>query len=208
MDNTPNKNLANDIESRLDTLFEEDSAASDHHAANPLEKLKTVVLSIDWEITDNCLSDLIAETDSLIPRYQHDDLIHALLRMLQALGRYIRKRKAQAHPDAIKRIMSIFSGLEMLITNQATDPEQKKRILAREIAAFKKLKQQVDSQPARVQKPSGAGTPQATSGAIATDPSRLEKAVDEVEKRLSLEVQKLNEKMAELQREIETLRRR
>jgi hypothetical protein len=204
LDDTSSKKLTNDIESRLDTLFEEDNAAA-HHTANPLEKLKTVVLSIDWEITDNCLSDLIAETDSLIPRYQHDDLVHALLRMLQALGRYIRKRKAQSHPDAIKRIMSIFSGLEKLVTNQETDLEQKKRILAREIAAFKKLKQQVDSQRTTMEKPSiTSSTPQA----ISTDPGRIEKAVDEIEKRLSLEVQKLKEKMAELQREMETLRRR
>ena len=139
MDKSSKENLANDIENRLDDFFDESgtSEPSGNDAAS-LEKLKSMVLSIDWEITESCLTDLIDETDSLLPQYQSDRYSHTLLRMLKAVGRYIRKRQARAHPDAIKRIMSVFASLEKLTESQDLEEDTKKGIVAKEIAAFKK----------------------------------------------------------------------
>jgi hypothetical protein len=115
LDKSSKENLANDIEHQLDNFFDE-GESSDPLGAEPvaLEKLKSLVLSIDWEITESCLTDLIDETDTLLPQFQDDRFSHTLLRMLKAVGRYIRRRQAQSHPDAIKRIMSVFASLEKL----------------------------------------------------------------------------------------------
>lgn len=204
MDKSSKENLVNDIENRLDDFFEESEGTNiSGEQTVSLEKLKSVVLSIDWEITETCLTDLIDETNALLPLYQKDRLSHALLRMLKALGRYIRKRKAQAHPDAIKRVMSVFSSLEQLTGNGRIEEQLKKRIVAKEIAAFKKLKQQVE-----LQKGISPGD-QRTEPVESQDyveRERFEQAMSAVEKRLNSQVEDLKSQLAVLQKELDHMR--
>lgn len=202
MDKSSKENLANDIENRLDDFFnkDENTPASDTNNSS-LEKLKSIVLSIDWEITDTCLTDLIGETNALLPQFEADRLTQTLLRMLNSLGRYIQKRKASAHPDAIKRIMSVYHSLEKLCDPQEKDIKSKERILAKEIVAFKKLKQQVEG---RAQQ---AAPAQAPAEATADGSSQLKETVQEIEKRLNSEVQKLKEQLSSLQKEFDVFRK-
>ena len=147
MEKSSKEHLVNDIENRLDDFF--DDSTPDPSSAKPtisLEKLKSVVLSIDWEITEACLTDLINETDALLPHFKGDRISNALLRMLRAVGRYVRRHKAQAHPDAIKQIMSVFASLEKMNGDPQITEELKKEMVGKEIATFKKLKQRVESQ--------------------------------------------------------------
>ena len=161
-----------------------------------------MVLSIDWEITESCLTDLIDETDSLLPQYQGDRYSHTLLRMLKAVGRYIRKRQARAHPDAIKRIMSVFASLEKLTESLDLEEDTKKGLVAKEIAAFKKLKEQVESK----------------RGAVAPSPvpvkndqgyvecGQFEQAMSAVEQRLNAQVENLKVQLDTLQKELDQMR--
>ncbi len=203
MDKSSKENLANDIENRLDDFFDESgtSEPSGTDAAS-LEKLKSMVLSIDWEITESCLTDLIDETDSLLPQYQSDRYSHTLLRMLKAVGRYIRKRQARAHPDAIKRIMSVFASLEKLTENLDLEEDTKKGIVAREIAAFKKLKAQVESKR-------GAVAPSPTSAENDqgyVECGQFEQAMSAVEQRLNAQVEDLKAQLETLQKELDQMR--
>lgn len=204
MDKSSKENLVNDIENRLDDFFEESEGTNiSEEQTVSLEKLKSVVLSIDWEITETCLTDLIDETNALLPLYQKDRLSHALLRMLKAVGRYIRKHKAQAHPDAIKRVMSVFSSLEQLTGNEQIEERLKKRIVAKEIAAFKKLKQQVELQKGI--SPEGQGTEPVESQSY-VERERFEQAMSAVEKRLNSQVKELKSQLAVLQKELDNMR--
>lgn len=204
MDKSSKENLVNDIENRLDDFFEEAERknASEMRTIS-LEKLKSVVLSIDWEITETCLTDLIDEANALLPLCQKDRLSHALLRMLKAVGRYIRKRKAQAHPDAIKRVMSVFSSLEQLTGKEQIEDPLKRRIVAKEIAAFKKLKQQVELQKGI--SPEDQETEPVESQAY-VERERFEKAMSAVEKRLNSQVEVLKSQLAALQKELDSMR--
>ena len=196
MDNSAKKKLASDIENQLDDFFGEKSPSTAPSAASySLEKLKSAVLSIDWEITDACLTDLIEQSDALLPHFKNDPITHALLRMLRALGRYIRKRKARSHQDAIKRIMSVFSSLETLINDKQLDEDQRKRIVAKEIQAFKKLKEQVETQ--RTVK---------YADVAPSNPETREPADNELG-RLSAEVKELKAKVATLQNELNSIRK-
>ena len=213
MENSQKSKMMNDIENRLDDFFgEQDGAASPSPPApgRSLEKLKSAVLSIDWEITDGCLIDLVNEADALLPVYQADQTIHALLRMLRALARYIQKRKAQAHQDAIKRIMSVYASIEALVQSPDLNEKDKKRIVAKEIQAFKKLKQQVDAQKltARpVSAPADAKAGNAERPSL-LEPHEFKQAMSAVEERLNAQVQELKSQLASLQRELDLLRKR
>ena len=205
MEKSSKEHLANDIENRLDDFFDDSAPApSTAKPAVSLEKLKSVVLSIDWEITEACLTDLIGETDALLPQFQEDRIPHALLRMLRAVGRYVRRHKAQAHPDAIKLIMSVFASLEKIIDGPQTTEALKKEIVGKEITAFKKLKQQVESQygaAAHAQKKNG------TQG-IDDVSQDFKQAMNAVEQRLNSQVADLKEQVATLQKELDNLRTR
>lgn len=205
--NKPSKEkLTNDIENRLDDFFGEETPAKiPAPAVQSIEKLKSVVLSIDWEITDECLQDLIKETDLLLPSFENDRPSHALLRMLQALGGYIQKRKAQSHPDAIKRIMSVYKSFEKVTQGEITDEIKKKRIIAKEIKAFKALKDNVEKQRKAMAIGAAANSSEADSAAY-VDLQKLEQAMSVVEQKLNTEVNALKMKLSKLQNEMEKLR--
>jgi DNA-binding ferritin-like protein (Dps family) len=201
LEKSSKENLANDIENRLDDFFDDSTPApSEAKPAVSLEKLKSVVLSIDWEITEACLTDLIGETDTLLPRFQEDRIAHALLRMLRAVGRYVRRNKAQAHPDAIKQIMSVFDSLEKMVNETQMAESQKKEIVAKEIAAFKKLKQQVEAQYSTASKSQNLDADKV--------PNDFKQAMNAVERRLNSQVADLKEQLAVLQKELDSLRTR
>lgn len=211
MDKSAKTKLISDIENQLDDFFSDPNevpSSSASEARHPIEKLKSAVLSIDWEITDACLSDLISETEVLLARYENDPITHALLRMLRALGRYIRKRKAQAHKDAIKRIMSVFASLEMLVKDPGLDEERKKRIVAKEIQAFKKLKEQIEAQLSTPipQTPAAALKDGRQTSEMAEN-HQFKQAMMEMEEKLHMEVNALKRQLASLQKELEQLRK-
>ena len=197
--------MVNDIENRLDDFLDDSTpGTSAGEPAVSLEKLKSVVLSIDWEITESCLTDLIQETDALLPRFHEDRIPHALLRMLRAVGRYIRRHKAQAHPDAIKRVMSVFAGLEKINGDPQMTDDTKKEIVAKEIAAFKKLKLQVEKQYGTAAHAQNADGMQG-AGNVSDD---FKQAMNAVEQRLNSQVADLKEQVSVLQKELDNLRTR
>lgn len=203
MEKSSKENIVNDIENRLDNFFEENSPASSSEAyVHNLQKLKSVVLSIDWEITDTCLTDLMQETERLLPAFENDRYTHTLLRMLNALGRYIQKRKASAHPVAINRVMAVYTTLEKLASDKTVSEEKRRQMIANEIVAFKKLKQQVES------KRPGADPAQsaAADSDHFIDQRKFEEAMGDVEKRLTGQVADLKTQIENLQKEIDALR--
>lgn len=205
------KNLVNDIENRLDEFFGEgeispEPALSPAPIKTSLEKLKSVVLSIDWEITDSCLSDLVNETQKLLPVYADDRYVCAMLQMMQSLGRYIRKRKAQAHPDAIRRIMAAFQGLEHLLQNIDLTKQSKINIVAKEIAAFKRLKEQVEFQRVPSMPAQSVKMQNNSTSTSFVEHHHFERAISSVDKRIDTEIKSLKTKLAILEAELKRLR--
>ena len=209
MDKSAKTKLVNDIENQLDDFFGDKTQAPAAPKSNhSLEKLKSAVLSIDWEITDGCLSDLINQTDSLLPEYEDDPIILALLRMLRALGRYIRKRKAQAHQDAIRRVMSVFTSLETLLTEQNISEQQKKQLVIKEMQAFKKLKQKIEHQQAAKNLQKTDPTQKGNDVDALLEHQKFKQAMNEVEERFNMQMEKLKAQIASLQTELNTIRKR
>jgi hypothetical protein len=207
LDKTAKSKLVRDIESQLDDFFGD--GFGDTSSPTPsLEKLKSAVLSIDWEITDACLSDMITETELLMSHFEEDPVTHALLRMLRGLGDYVRRRKARSHPEAIKRVMSVFANIETLINDTHLEKRQRKNIVAKEIQAFKMLKKQVESQKPPLRGAPSQAPPTQTPADVAAllEHHKFKQAMNAVEERLGAEMKSLKAQVQSLQKELAALR--
>ena len=97
-----------DIERRLDDFFEENVERRDSLESNsdnkydPLRVLKTIVLSIDWEISDEIMGRFIEHVGRLKKAHKNDSTLLILLKLLGSVGKYIMTHKGKSHPDAIK----------------------------------------------------------------------------------------------------------
>ncbi len=109
----------------------------------PLQELKSIILAIDWEITDETLASLVKEVGVLAGTYENDKVIHTLLMLLKALGKYIKNQKSHAHPDTIKRLTSAYSTLEKLVLSDDLTQEEKEQALYEEVNQFKRLKKKI-----------------------------------------------------------------
>jgi len=144
LDEQKNESISFAVQERLDDLFEEnDTSASvketDEDLTHyPLAELKSLVLSIDWEITEEVLSDFLIQIDNLGILYKNDQIIMKFLKMLRALGKYIRAHQSQAHPNAFSLLDSVFCGLEKIVTQDISNLDKQKFFKA-ELGKYKEL---------------------------------------------------------------------
>jgi hypothetical protein len=138
-----------EVEGRLDNLFgDEDTAADileDSHESDdsPLRELKTIVLSLDWEITDEVMNNFVEQIAVLKDRLKDDKIILVFLQLLGSLGEYIRINKAKSHPGAFKILTSLFNELDKVVQSKDLTESDKKKILSAELTKYKTLKEQL-----------------------------------------------------------------
>ncbi len=129
----------------------------------PIAKLKTIILSIDWEITDDILDQLNAELLDLKDVWSGNKINLIYVQALEKIGRYIYSEKAHSHPNAIKLLLAFYYNLEKIVSSGSMTEEQKKQLLLQDIKKFDHFKAQVD--PAREKKSFGAQPPLGVSAA-------------------------------------------
>ena len=139
-----------DLANRLDTLFDEtdsdaSSAPTKGQAKDPLDELKSLVMSIEWEITDEVMERFLAQIDSLKARFEEDRILVMFLQLLGSLGLYIKTNKGKAHPNAFKLLNSVYSGFEDATSPGKLSPSEKKKLLYIELNKYKELKEQIES---------------------------------------------------------------
>jgi len=110
---------------------------------SPIRGLKTAILSIDWEISDELLNVLIEEIGKLENRYKDDKDLLLFLQLLGSVGKYIKKRKVNAHPGAIKVLNSVYNSLEEVLVSESITGAEKREKLLVQVEEFKKLKEQI-----------------------------------------------------------------
>ena len=144
-------NLNPQIEKKLDDPLNKneallsDSNNENHHSAEhyPLSELKNLILSIDWEITDEVLEKLLQQVEDLNMVYEHDKTTLMLLQILNSLGVYIKKNRAKAHPKTFKTLNSVFSSLDKVVISKNMKTADKKKILNKEMDRYQKLRIQI-----------------------------------------------------------------
>ena len=132
-----------------DEIFElKDVAANKPDEGNlaadyPLAELKNMVLSIDWEITDEVLTGFLSQIDGLKSTYKNEKIILMFLQLLGSLGEYVKTNRGNAHPKTFKILNSVFSRLEDVVISQDMSELEKKKILRTEMNKYKQLRKQV-----------------------------------------------------------------
>jgi len=114
----------------------------------PLAELKNMVLSIDWEITDEVLTGFLTQIDSLKSTYKNEKIILMFLQLLGSLGEYVKTNRGNAHPQTFKTLNSVFSRLEDVVLSQDMSALEKKKILRTEMNKYKQLRKQVSQKKA------------------------------------------------------------
>lgn len=139
-----------DLANRLDTLFDEDdqeekSVGNKGHSKDPLDELKSLVMSIEWEITDDVMERFLSQIDSLKTRFGEDRILIMFLQLLGSLGLYVKTNKGKAHPIAFKLLNSVYNSFENAASPGKISPSEKKKLLYLELNKYKELKEQIDS---------------------------------------------------------------
>jgi hypothetical protein len=114
----------------------------------PLAELKNLVLSIDWEITEEALTGLLSQIDILKVTYKNEKIILMFLQLLGSLGVYIKTNRGNAHPKTFKILNSTFSRLEEVVLSEDMAESRKKKLLRTEMDKYKQLRNQVSKKKA------------------------------------------------------------
>ena len=152
-DQSNNDSLTSELESRLDDLFREDDAPplvekEVQKPAYPLSELKNLVLSIDWEITDDALADFISQVKSLNAKYQDDKIVLMFLQILGSLGEYIKTHRGKAHPKTFKILNSVFARLDAVVRADGMPEAEKKKNLHIAMKRYKLLRREISKEKA------------------------------------------------------------
>ena len=141
--------LSSELENRLDALFGENDIQlpnvpeKKRNEYYPLAELKNLILSIDWEITDEVLDNLLLQLKDLQLTYKHDKIVTTFLQILNSLGNYIRTHRAKAHPKTFKILNSVFVSLDKVVLSKEMTAPAKKKILRAEMNRYKELRAQI-----------------------------------------------------------------
>ena len=175
--------LSEELENRLDDLFGEDDKFSvgpitdDSPQDYPLSELKNLVLSIDWEITDEVLQKFIGQVRDLKSTYKDDKINLTFLQILGSLGEYIKTNRGKAHPKTFKILNSVFSQFDEVVLNAGMQEIEKKKILRAEMNKYKVLREQISKDKASKKKkrPTVAEATGAAEAAKAAAPAKARK---------------------------------
>ncbi len=117
---------------------------------SPISRLKSLVLSIDWEITDEVLLQFNEELLDLRGIWAEESINLVYIQALEKISKYIYQNKADSHPNAIKLLLTFYYNLEKIVSSQDLSEEQKKVILMEDVKKFENLKRQIKQRPSTV----------------------------------------------------------
>jgi hypothetical protein len=179
VNNKKDSTITDEVQSRLEDIFEESEKTHTNVEEggepqdSPLKGLKTVLLSIEWEITDEAMATLIGELDKLEDKYKDDKNLLLFLRLLATAGKYIKSSKANAHPGAIRMLNSVYKSLEIVLLSKGITEAEKKKILNTHVKEFKKLKEQIALRKASKVKEKKVKPPEETREELMRDMSHM-----------------------------------
>lgn len=157
---TRDDTFAEEVENRLEDLFGEDEISENDQKEtgndqketendqketeevedSSLRELKTIVLSIEWEITDEAMTRFVEQISSLQDIFKDDKIVLVFLQLLGSIGEYIRANLSKSHPEAFKILNSLFNQLEKVVNSTELSDDDRKKILSTELSKYKRLK--------------------------------------------------------------------
>jgi hypothetical protein len=139
-------NLTMGVEKKLDEIFADDlkkhnpKISKFQYFEKPsLANLKSAIMSLEWEVTDDNLNDLIHEIRRLQKAYDKEDQLQQLFRLLFHLGRYIKIHKGDTHPYIFKLLFRFYNSSAKITSGKYSNHENTK-IVNDEIKHYLSLK--------------------------------------------------------------------
>ena len=139
-------NLAMGVEKRLDEIFADDLRKNNEKTAKlkyvkppSLASLRNIIMSLEWEVTDDHLGDLMRELSRLQRAYIKNDQLQKLFRLLFHLGRYIKVHKSDTDPYIFKMLFRAYNVLAKIVSGKYPN-HQKTKIVNDEIKRYLSLK--------------------------------------------------------------------
>ncbi len=112
----------------------------------PISRLKSLVLSIDWEITDEVLLQFNEELNDLKGIWAGEKINLVYVQALEKISKYIFQHKADSHPNAIKLLLTLYYNLEKIISSEDLSEAEKKVLLIEDVKRFEALKKHIAKQ--------------------------------------------------------------
>ena len=136
-----------EVKKRLDEIFSYETkinktAKKTHEMMYiyPLYTLKNILLSIEWEVTDDILSKYLNEIIQLQRLFQNNRYLKRLLQIQYFYGRFIK-----TYPDRIplrtyKILYTLYDCMKNLLANKKLSDFEKKKIVEQEIHRYKNFR--------------------------------------------------------------------
>ncbi|NOX33813.1 MAG: hypothetical protein GXP56_08745 [Deltaproteobacteria bacterium] len=115
-----------------------------------LDKLKAVILAIDWEISNTTLQNFEEVVTRLLLKLKNYKIHHAFLKIIHSTGRYIGIQKANAHTDSISFLRLVFENYEHMINSPDMNFKEKKQVLEKNINRFHEFKLKISSKKNKI----------------------------------------------------------
>ena len=128
-----------------EAYFEEDDLLKYQSSEDesPLARLKSLVLSIDWEITDEVLRQFNEELIHLREICDGEKIYLVYIQALGTVSKYIYQKKTNAHPNAIKILPVLYNNLEKVMHDEELSDKDRQQILLADVSRFNELKEQI-----------------------------------------------------------------
>jgi len=110
---------------------------------SPIFRLKNLMLSIEWEITDQILIDFNDELVQAEAVWADDPVKIVYTQALQKITKYIYQKKSDAHHNAMKVLITFFYDLEKIVLDTGISQQEKEEILIADVNKFERFKQQI-----------------------------------------------------------------
>jgi len=150
--NDPNKPVMDEVDD-LTRFLDEDFGTDEvdlfeftsGEEESPLSQLKTIILGLDWEITDEALQDLGDEIEHIrnLEQFQHDKVSQVYAQALDKIGNYVLIQGAYAHPNSIKLLMTLFYDFEKITSSEHITGAEITALLKSDVRKFKILQYQI-----------------------------------------------------------------
>lgn len=133
-----------ELEKRLDEIFGGGQEKSQSAAEQTLlGNLESAVLTMDWELSNETVKNFLSELSSLKASLSQDKLQANFLKILQSLGKYIQKRRAEADPETINLLQTVFADFKKVVESEELTRKQKKELLVKNIEQYNALKSKI-----------------------------------------------------------------
>ena len=126
---------------------------------SPLKDIKSIIQSLEWEISKATLDQLDAEISKLQALNEGNSTILGFLQILRFLGRYIRVKGPDFNHAAIALLLSVYDNLEDVILSEDMTIKNKHAILLDDIRKYREWSGEIDFEVSQEKWPDKQSSP-------------------------------------------------